>query len=104
MDGFPIGGGLLMGPRTEPDAFTVVHTLVWLDGNAKPCWIEGLSLGETPTTAVHFGQETYPCEVTVTLDGTTLHGTLTLPYGGDGNAGTFTAESSGPPPPDPSEE
>lgn len=103
-DGFPRDNGLLMGPRTEPDAFTVVHTLIWLDGKSNPCWIEGLVLGGTTMATVHFGQETYECEVTVTLDGTTLNGKLTLPTGGDGNAGIFIAEGSGPPLPDPAGE
>ena len=102
-DGFLRGGGLLLEPRRGSDLFT----LVWLDADANPCWIQGIPLDETVHTEVHFGSGSIPCEVKVWLTGTSVKGDLkelTARSGGDGNAGTFTADASGPPPPVPSGE
>ena len=91
-DLFPEDSGLLMGPRAEPGTCT----LVWLDGNSDLCWIQDLGLGTTTSRSVHFGQRQIDeCLVTLTLNGTNLEGIL-APVG-EGNAGTFTAEASGPP-------
>ena len=93
-DGFSVGGNLLVERQGALDLFT----LNWGEG----CSMQNICLGVTAATMVHFRSGDVNCQVLITWDGRTLSGDLSVP--GDGNAGTFTAESSGPPPPDPSEE
>jgi hypothetical protein len=66
-----------------------------------------------PDKEVHIGETTSSCEVALRFNFTpgsadtpakmTVSGTLKPagPGSGDGNAGTFIAQGSGPPPPDP---
>lgn len=77
--------------------------VVWVNARSELCWVDNLPKDGNVAVPVHFGSTEVPCyvSITVTPGGRLMNGTLreAVDDGTDGNAGTFAADASAPPPP-----